>query len=210
MIEVRRNSIPAAYEYLWKHVWHYGEKSVDRRGDIVRTLRYVWIEIKTDDITYPTKCPVAEPIAEKFALGLVDDKEAALIGDEFDYGYGERLRKYNALQYVINMLKVNVNDRRACIPITQTQDFYYAYKDNKEIPCATQIEFEYCNGSLDIIVHMRSNDVLNAFPSDAYGFRRLQEYVCQQLNVPIGHYYQWIKNAHIVEHLSESWIMRNL
>lgn len=210
MIEIRRSSIPAAYEYLWRHVWFYGKKSVDRRGDIVRTLRYIWIEIKTEDITYPTKCPVAKPIAEKFALGLVDDKEAALSGDAFEYSYGSRLRQYNALQSVIEMLKEDIDDRRICIPMTEHQDLYHAYKDDKEIPCATQVEFEYCNGALDVIVHMRSNDVMNAFPSDAYGFRKLQEFVCQQVDIPIGHYYHYIKNAHIIEHASESWIENEL
>ena len=210
MIEVRRNSIASAYEHLWKRVWHYGEKSVDRRGDIVRTLRYIWIEIKGDDITYPQRCPVGQPIAEKFALGLIDDHEAALSGDAFEYSYGSRLRQYNALQSAIEMLKENIDDRRICIPLTEHQDLYHAMKDNKEIPCATQIEFEYCNGSLDIIVHMRSNDVLSAFPSDVYGFRRLQEYVCQQVDIPIGHYYMYLKNAHIVEHASESWIINEL
>ena len=210
MIEVRRNSIPAAYEFLWKHVWHYGKKEVDRRGDIVRTLRYIWIEIKSDDITYPQRCPVAKPIAEKFGLGLVDDYEAALSGDAFEYSYGSRLRQYNALQSAIAMLKENIDDRRICIPMTEHQDLYHAMKDNKEIPCATQIEFEYVDGALDIIVHMRSNDVMNAFPSDAYGFRKLQQYVCQQVNVPIGSCMFYIKNAHIIEHASESWIINEL
>ena len=210
MIEIRRNSIPAAYSYLWRHIWHYGKKSVDRRGDIVRTLRYIWIEIKTDDITYPTECPVGQPIADKFALGLVDDTEAALTGYAFEYSYGSRLRQYNALQSAIEMLKENIDDRRICIPMTEHQDMYHAMKDNKEIPCATQIEFEYCNGSLDIIVHMRSNEAINAFPSDAYGFRKLQEYVCQQGNVPIGSCMFYIKNAHIIEHASESWILNEL
>lgn len=210
MIEIKRNSIPAAYEFLWKHVWHYGCKEIDRRGDTVRTLRYVWIEIKTDDITYPSECPVAKPIADKFAFGLTDDEEAELTGDAFSYSYGSRLREYNALQCAIKMLKEDMHDRRICIPITEHQDLYHAYKDNKEIPCVTEVEFEYCHGSLDIIVHMRSNDVLNAFPSDAYGFRKLQEYVCQQVDIPMGHYYHYIKNAHIIEHASESWIKGKL
>lgn len=210
MIEIRRNSIPAAYEFLWLHTWHYGKKSVDRRGDIVRTLRYIWIEIKSYDITYPQRCPVAKPIADKFALGLVDDQEAALTGDSFEYSYGSRLRQYNALQSVIEMLKEDINDRRICIPLTEHQDLYHSLKDDKEIPCATQVEFEYCNGSLDIIVHMRSNEAINAFPSDAYGFRKLQQYVCQQVNVPMGSCMFYIKNAHIIEHASESWIINEL
>jgi thymidylate synthase len=52
----------------------------------------------------------------------------------------------------------------------------------------------------------RSNDVLNAFPSDVYGFRNLQALIAHDLGVDRGKYYHYIENAHIIEHSSQDWI----
>ena len=209
MIEIKRPSIPSAYEALWKRVWYYGKKDTDERGDAVRVLHYVWVEITSDDLTYPSVCPVHREIAEKFKKGLVDKNEAELIGMEFDYGYGNRIRKRFALASSIEMLMDNPKSRRICIPITEHNDLNAAYY-GREIPCATQVEFEVVDDKLDMVLHMRSNDVLNAFPSDVYGFRHLQMMVCDYTGIPIGNYYQYIKNAHIIEHAAQDWIEEHL
>jgi len=209
MIEIKRPSIPSAYEALWKRVWYYGKKDTDERGDAVRVLHYVWVEITSDDLTYPSVCPVHREIAEKFKKGLVDKNEAELIGMEFDYGYGNRIRKRFALASSIEMLMDNPKSRRICIPITEHNDLNAAYY-GREIPCATQVEFEVVDDKLDMVLHMRSNDVLNAFPSDVYGFRHLQEQVSELVDIPMGNYYQYIKNAHIIEHAAQDWIEEHL
>jgi len=209
MIEIIRPSIPSAYEALWKRVWHYGKKDTDERGDAVRVLHYVWVEITSDDLTYPSVCPVHREIAEKFKKGLVDRREANIIGDKFDYGYGERIRRDDALVIVMVTLQHNPKSRRLCIPITAHTDLGESIV-GMEIPCATQVEFEVVDDKLDMVLHMRSNDVLNAFPSDVYGFRHLQMMVCDYTGIPIGNYYQYIKNAHIIEHAAQDWIEEHL
>jgi thymidylate synthase len=148
-------------------------------------------------------------IAEKFKKGLIDKNEARIIGEKFDYGYGSRIRTDDALISVINLLQSNKKSRRLCIPITA----HYDLGDSLfgiEIPCATQVEFEVVDDKLDMVLHMRSNDVLNAFPSDVYGFRHLQEQVSELVDIPMGNYYQYIKNAHIIEHAAQDWIEEHL
>jgi thymidylate synthase len=210
MIEIKRPSIPSAYEALWKRVWHYGKKDIDERGDAVRVLHYVWVEITSDDLTYPSVCYVNEAIGDSFVDGLTDSDLSRCVGYEFDYGYGDRLRQKYALATVVEMLRENHKTRRGCIPITESNDLRASHMYNIEIPCATQVEFEVVDDKLDMVLHMRSNDVLNAFPSDVYGFRHLQMMVCDYTGIPIGNYYQYIKNAHIIEHAAQDWIEEHL
>jgi len=57
---------------------------------------------------------------------------------------------------------------------------------------------------------MRSNDVLNAFPSDVYGFRKLQEWVAHETGVETAQYFHYIEIAHIIEHSSYDWIEKQV
>jgi len=73
--------------------------------------------------------------------------------------------------------------RRAVLNIYKSIDMMKA-SEGKEVPCATQIYLGIVDGSLDMTLMMRSNDVVGAFPADAYGFRRLQEYIAEQVGTP--------------------------
>lgn len=206
---ITRPTITSAYNELWKRVWSYGRTYKDERGDLVKSLDYVWIEIKSDNIDYPKECPVSKAIADRFTDSLVDWECIKDTGEQFDYGYGERLYREDALSTALFILENNKESRRCAIPITTHSDLKHSFLYGKEIPCATQIELGIVDDQLDIVVHMRSNDVLNAFPSDAYGYRTLQKQLSDRLDVPIGNYYHYIRNAHIIGHTAEDWITRH-
>jgi len=205
MIEIIRPSISSAYEALWKRVWNYGQRSTDSRGDAVRVLRRVWVEIARENHVYPQNCPVPREIADTFAMGLLDDDVAYQMGANFEYAYGARIREEGALDAAVRMLKGDPGTRRAVLPIFLSGDPRRAIGGG-EVPCVTQVYLTIEEGSLEMTVFMRSNDVLNAFPSDVYGFRNLQALIAHDLGVDRGKYYHYIENAHIIEHSSQDWI----
>jgi len=206
---IKRPSISSSYEHLVKVVWNCGNRITDQRKDTVRSLENIWIEIESDKIDYPPFCPIAQPIAEYFVNGLIDKKTAMRVGIEHDYGYGARIRENNALENCIEILSENPNSRRANLPIYNSFDPEQSVNGN-EVPCVINAIPTIKNNKLDLTVFMRSNDVVNAYPTDAYGFRRLQELIAKELNRDVGSYYHFIKNAHIIEHSSEDWIKNTL
>ena len=83
----------------------------------------------------------------------------------------------------------------------------------KEVPCATQIYLgidDMGDGKLTMTLMMRSNDVVGAFPADAYGFRRVQEYIAEQVGVEMGAYRHYIENAHIIHENDAQWVEQHV
>jgi thymidylate synthase len=202
---IHQPSITSAWNMLWRNVWFYGKRIVDQRGDKVREVRRVFVEIETPRINYPEDCPVNKVICDKFTDSLIDPDEANKFQDSFDYSYGGRIYSDNQLGYIIDQLKDNPMSRRAVVAITNPRD-----ANKSEVPCATQIYFDVAGSDVNMTLSMRSNDVFNAFPTDAYGFRKVQQKVADETGYSIGNYYHYINNAHIIEHTSEDNINRLL
>ena len=198
MQNITARTIPHAYDQLMRLIWHQGTRKVDQRGDETRELKHVFVEITTDDITYPSFGPTTKRYGDDFAEGLIDDNKAWEISDEFDYGYGSRIRNVGAISYIISMLQDEPNTRRAAITMYRSDDPQNAYAHKKEVPCATQFYLDIENGKLNMTLMMRSNDVPGAFKSDVYGFRRLQEHIAEQTNTTVGKYMHYANSAHII------------
>ena len=194
---IQSRNIPHAYDQLMRLIWHQGTRKIDERGDETRELKHVFIEITTDDITYPSFGPTTVKYGDDFAKGLIDNEVAKYKGENFDYGYGDRIREEGALEYAIYMLQDHPESRRATIPIFHPDDVLHA-KCGNEVPCATQIYLDIEDGKLNMTLMMRSNDGPGAFPSDVYGFRRLQGHIAEQTITTVGKYMHYANNAHII------------
>ncbi|MED3844426.1 thymidylate synthase [Geobacillus stearothermophilus] len=105
--------------------------------------------------------------------------------------YGPRIQKY--LPKIINLLQKDEHSRRAVIPIYTIHDVAI---ESKDIPCTSSIQFLIRNGRLNLIVHMRSNDIYLGLPYDVFNFTMLQEYVARKLNVQIGTYTHIVNSLH--------------
>ena len=197
MQNITARTIPHAYDQLMRLIWHQGKTKIDQRGDKIHELKHVWIEITTDNCTYPSFGPTTKRYGDDFAEGLIDNKVAAYKGENFDYGYGDRIREEDALEYAIYMLQENPESRRATIPIFHPYDVRNA-KCGNEVPCATQIYLDIEDDKLNMTLMMRSNDVPGAFKADVYGFRKLQAHIAKEVNVTVGKYFHYANSAHII------------
>lgn len=200
MYTINKRTLPAVYDNLIRLVWWQGKRLKDQRGDKVRTLKRVCIETPCRNIKYPERAPVSEVLARDFTRNLLAP-EGEL---KHDYTYGHRIHFLDNLDKVIIMLKDHKNTRRAVIPIFWPTDV----KSKHEIPCVTQIMFSVESGKLDMTVTMRSNDVVGAFPSDAYGYMKLQEFVAGEIGLPTGTYCMYINDAHIILANDEQFMER--
>ena len=194
---IQSRNIPHAYDQLMRLIWHQGTRKVDQRGDETRELKHVFVEITTDDTTFPQFGPTTQIFGDDFANGLINDEIAAQKGEDFDYGYGGKMRTDDALQCAIDLLNNMPESRRTVIPMFHPVDMYRALC-NSEVPCATQFYLDIEDDKLNMTLMMRSNDVPGAFPSDVYGFRRLQEHIAEQTNNTVGKYMHYANNAHII------------
>lgn len=141
-------------------------------------------------------------------------------------GYGPRYRNYNGgrddyricsinvrqqdsvdqLKYVLECFKVDMETRRAVMgfgdPMKDCFDEKWELKKSKDIPCTRELHFmkQSCNNKLDLIVRMRSNDLIwGASAVNIFNYTFMQEYVATILGLEIGDYYHIADNLHFYD-----------
>jgi len=118
----------------------------------------------------------------------------------FEYTYHDRLFQYpingvqvNQIYHGIRKLKQNLNTRRA-IAITLDPQ---ADNKNQHIPCLQFIQYTVRDGRLHQVVLFRSEDILSAAGPNMYALAKLQEYVSQQVGIPVGTYTHIVTIPHL-------------
>ncbi len=137
-------------------------------------------------------------------------------------GYGPRLRSYDGLDldmvypnltakyttndqfaYLEQLLKQDPTSRRGLMtignPLKDQLDVKSGQlKVTKDYPCTCTLHFYLnVNNALDLIVHMRSNDLIWGLSAvNVFNFTFMQEYFAAILQVPLGHYYHSVNNLH--------------
>jgi thymidylate synthase len=109
----------------------------------------------------------------------------------FDGHYETRLHYW--LPYVVGLLKKDPDSRQAVINIYGQQDRHAS----KDIPCTLTMQFMLRDGKLDMIVNMRSQDLLWGTPYDVNGFCFIMEVIASSLMVELGTYYHNMGSLHL-------------
>lgn len=98
---------------------------------------------------------------------------------------------------LIELLKKEPFSRRAVLDIYESDNGndYFA----KDVACVSTAQFLIRNNKLDVIVNMRSNDLIWGLPYDIYLFTMLQELLSLELDVELGKYYHNVGSMHIYD-----------
>jgi thymidylate synthase len=111
--------------------------------------------------------------------------------------YGPRLRGgKDQLLWIIELLRQKPDSRRAVIPIFSESD---TFTDLPEVPCTCTLQFLIRKDRLEMITHMRSNDVYLGLPGDVFAFTMIQELVARSLNIEVGTYKHLVGSLHLYE-----------
>lgn len=202
---ITARNLQSAWDQAIRTIWTSGDRELDQRGNKTREILNMNLHITGSINDYPDKCPCSLRYAEDFSDGLLSTRTAMKKSKEFDYSYGERIRKNNALDNVIDILTVEPQSRTCVLPVFNAADTLYALNrahntvDAKEVPCVIDCVVILRDNKLHMTLNMRSNDVLTAMPSDVYGFRNLQNYIATQIGAKVGTYTHNVVSAHIIE-----------
>ena len=115
-------------------------------------------------------------------------------------GYGPRLFKpwKGVLQFenVIRLLKARPTSRQAVLQLFDAADLS---KPHKDVPCTCTLQLLIRRSKLDMIVYMRSNDVITGLPHDIFCFTMLQEIAARTLSVELGTYKHCVGSLHLYD-----------
>lgn len=118
-------------------------------------------------------------------------------GETLNGAYGHRLR--DSISNIISLLKKDPDSRQAVANIwDNTKDA--TSKRTKDRPCNTQLQFLRSNtGCLDLIVYVRSQDLIYGLPYDAFNFMTIQRAVAIELGMEVGMYHTVFGSLHVYE-----------
>lgn len=108
--------------------------------------------------------------------------------------YGYRISSY--IDLAKSKIEKDLNTRSSVINIYSKQDMLV---ETKDIPCTETIQLLLRDGKLNMIVNMRSNDVIWGTPYDVYMFTNLQMILANELGVELGEYYHNAGSFHLYE-----------
>ncbi|MCZ4298364.1 thymidylate synthase [Henriciella marina] len=98
---------------------------------------------------------------------------------------------------VVNMLKHDINSRRACITLARPLSSLDV--NAKDLSCTTSCQFMVRSGCVHCFVTMRSNDAIWGLPYDVFFFSMLQERLALELGCKLGKYYHQASSLHLYE-----------
>lgn len=119
--------------------------------------------------------------------------------EDFDGAYGPRIAKNGQLEYCYKQLLEDKESRQAVITINDYTD----RKVSKDKPCTLSLQFLIRDDKLDLIVNMRSNDVLWGLCLDVPCFAFIQEVMAFWLGVDVGIYIHQPTSLHYYDNFEE-------
>lgn len=111
------------------------------------------------------------------------------------YGsYGKRIAKY--IPNIIEKIKNDKYTRQATITILQNEDLAI---EGKDMPCTLSLQFLWRDNKLNMIINMRSNDIIWGLPYDIFMFTVMQEIIANECEMELGWYIHRPASLHLYE-----------
>lgn len=153
------------------------------------------------DMIHP-KSSAQKQKCESYVDQLLNGTEA-----DFDYTYHDRLYDYfevNQIDECIEHIRKFPETRRA-IAITWKPEID---PFNKNVPCLQFIQFSVSDQKLNMYVLFRSQDILGAFGSNAYGLAMLQKLVATRTLYEVGKYEHIVTFPHLYPKTNDQELKR--
>jgi thymidylate synthase len=115
------------------------------------------------------------------------------------------IRRIDQLQLAIETLKKDPTRRSIVMNtwIVGRDSLKFGKREKTSSPCLVTMHPQIVDNKLHLFVTMKTNDLYNAWPLNAYGFTALQEYMAKELNVDIGSYTHFSVSMQVYEDMYE-------
>jgi thymidylate synthase len=218
-MEIVGDTITELYVNILKSLKKYGHIRDSRAGRTLELIsvttvlknprtRYITEPLRRHNLSYIAKeidwylsgNYNAEPIARaakywktiQDANGKVNSNYGAKI-------FYEKVDGICQFDRVVSHLKKYPNSRRAIFFFHLYPHDWVQMDETKDYVCTIYGHAIINDGKLDLMIYMRSNDVIWGWGNDVPFFTLLQEMMAVELDVPIGTYYHHAGSMHIYE-----------
>lgn len=197
VFKVTNEHIGQVWLDILKIIWRFGRIRESFYGNPVREVFNIAAVITREDSFKPKIYPyfsIAKGDIEKYCRAIMTDKK----GDEI-YTYGERLWGYKGINQIeevmIPFLKQYPTDRAA---IVVTFDLANDHKAERS-PCMCLVQATNLDNKLNFTAYFRSHDIFSGWILNAFGLRRVQDYVAKKLKLEMGALTIFSNCAHVYD-----------
>ena len=194
---IRERYISDAWIKIIQKIMKFGVIKKSQYGDDQReilNLSVVISEQDPDNFEFPSFFPFKAEDVEKYLPEITQNVPL----ENTAYKYGNRLRSYfgvDQIQSVINTLKEANYSRRALACTWHVEKDHNA----KEPPCINLIQTLAQDGRLHLTAYIRSNEMFEGWPLNAFGLRKLQKMICLEVGLQMGTLTTISNSAHLYE-----------
>ena len=111
--------------------------------------------------------------------------------------YGKKLFDISVWDKLIKELTIDNGTRRAVINLYENENSLGL--NLRDVSCTIALHFIIRDNKLDLIVNMRSNDIIWGLPNDIFVFTMIQEMLAKQIDVELGDYYHQVNSLHVYQ-----------
>lgn len=191
------------------HPKSYQNKIVEGNSDFdtleLQNYIYTVTEPRLDDLN-PTQPWADAEFLERVNYKVINPGEAWKLRpevwdqfineyDKFDYTYNQRMRRQ--LKKIMDELVRNPESRQLYLSIWDPFEDIDGLGGQYRVPCSLGYQFQFRQGQLHMTYMMRSSDLATHFENDVYLAHKLQCYVAQQTNLPVGRFTHYIASLHL-------------
>lgn len=129
---------------------------------------------------------------------MISDKSGKI---NSNYGYLTLSSKnYNQYENCVIELRKNPDSRRAVMVYTRPT-IWNEYDENgmSDFICTNAVQYMIRNNKLEVVVQMRSNDVVFGYRNDYAWQKYMADMVCHELKVELGKIYWNVGSMHVYE-----------
>lgn len=174
--------------------------NIDCRSNIKKYIfgELLWYLSARDDIEFISKYSKVwsklsdDNIHNNSAYGKYIFRQMPTKGFGVKYDLKEPIKYKSQWDFVKETLIKDPYSRQAVIHIKPIQMY-----DTKDTTCTYFLQFFIRNNKLDLVVGMRSNDLLRGTTFDVFMFTFLQELMAAELDLEVGVYKHFASNMHI-------------
>ena len=202
---VHEEKIALAWPKILGDIMRFGSQKKSHYQDVKEITNYMAVIDKED----PDK-PFLPPFLGLTKESLEEYYPQILTYTEFEgtsYTYGQRLRHVpkkaekemremiDQIAQIVEELKKSPYSRRAIATTWRIEEDM----NNQNPPCLITIQCSLTENKLSLTGYFRSNDMFAAWPKNAFGLRKLQQLIANQLDAELGPLTIISASAHIYE-----------
>ena len=217
VVVISGEALPEVWEESIVAVWEHGRIVKTEYGQLSKDITAV-LEIRKpfkEPRIHLKGCICGLKGLSDYVREILEGTQDWRVGRDWHYTYHERLFSYipvfkqdpleaerllnfekiDQIRYIVGKLRKAPYSRRA-VAVT-----WQPWKDEKTDypPCLLYLWCRVFDGSLEMHVHMRSNDALKASFMNIYAYTELQKYIARQIGVEVGRYIHIADSYHIYE-----------